>query len=320
MKASIPEKMKAAAIDRFGGPEVIRTQTLPVPRPGADQVLIELDSAGIGAWDPAAREGEFELGQPGFPLVIGNDGAGTVVAVGAEVERFRPGDRVYAYAMEGGFYAEYVAVNQEEVAPIPPGLSAEQAGALGADGITALIGLEDELELQPGEKLMVFGASGGIGHIAVQLAKRMGAEVLAVASGADGVALVRRLGADAAIDGHREDPAEAARQFAPQGLDAALVLVDGEGLANALGAVKTGGRVAYPHGVEPEPQAEHVELLGYDGAPSRQAFERLNRLIGSGPFHIELGRVYPLDDAARAHRELDQHHLGKLALRVQGTA
>jgi NADPH:quinone reductase-like Zn-dependent oxidoreductase len=168
---------------------------------------------------------------------------------------------------------------------------------------------------------MVFGASGGIGHIAVQLAKRMGARVLAVASGSDGVQLVRRLGADEAIDGHRQDPAEAARRFATHGLDAALVLVSGEGLSEALETVKKAGRVAYPNGVEPEPEVpEGVRLLGYDGTPGREAFDRLNRLIGSGPFHVELGGVYPLEDAARAHREIDQHHLGKLALRVHGTA
>src|SRR5262249_57766568 len=110
-----------------------------------------------------------------------------------------------------GFYAEYVAVHEENVAPIPKGLDPEEAGALGADGVTALRGLADQLDLRPGERLMVFGASGGVGHIAVQLAKRMGAKVLAVASGPDGVALVKRLGADAAVDGRKDDVASAVR-------------------------------------------------------------------------------------------------------------
>ena len=102
---------------------------------------------------------------------------------------------------------------------------------------------------------MVFGASGGIGHLAVQLAKRMGARVLAVASGPDGVELVRGSGADAAVDGRRDDVAEAVRAFAPEGLDAALVLVDGRGLERGARGVKKGGRVAYPNGVEPAPRA-----------------------------------------------------------------
>ena len=128
---------------------------------------------------------------------------------------------------------------------MPPGVESEEAGALGADGITALRGLDDTLHLKKGERLMIFGASGGIGHIAVQLAKRMGAKVLAVASKPDGVALVRRLGADAAIDGHEATTSRRlSRAFAPEGLDAALVLAGGEGSAEALKAVRKGGRIA----------------------------------------------------------------------------
>jgi NADPH:quinone reductase-like Zn-dependent oxidoreductase len=317
MEQTIPREMKAAAIDRYGGPEVLHAETLPVPKPKAKQVLIRLDSAGIGAWDPYVRSGEFEIGERRFPKVIGNDGAGEVVAVGKQVKRFRPGDRVYGYSMDGGFYAEFVAVDEAEVAPIPPGLSAEEAGALGADGVTAIRGLDDRLHLKPGQALMVYGASGGIGHLAVQLAKRMGARVLAVASGPDGVELVRKLGADAAVDGKRDDVARAARELAPDGLDAALVLVNGESLGPALETMRRGGRVAHPNGVEPAPRApKGVRLLAYDGEPGRDAFERLEELIAAGPFHVELGRVFALEDAATAHREIGRHHLGKLALRL----
>jgi NADPH2:quinone reductase len=321
MNSSVPEKMKAAAIDRFGGPEVIHTASLPVPRPKPNEILIRLDVAGIGVWDPYVREGGLETKPPEFPRVIGNDGAGVVVAVGAEAKRFRVGERVYAFSMEGGFYAEYVAVAEDNAALIPPGLKTDEAGALGADGVTALCGLEDQLHLKAGETLLVFGASGGIGHLAVQLAKRMGARVLAIASGPDGVELVRWLGADAAADGRRDDVAQAVRAFAPDGVDAALVLVSGKGLSEALAAVKQGGRVAYPNGVEPAPQVrEGVEARAYDGDSGREVLDRLNRLIGSEPFHVELGRTYRLDEASAAHREIEAHHLGKLALRVGAEA
>ena len=186
MQASIPQKMKAAAFDEFGGPEVLHTETLPVPSPRPKQVLVRLTFAGIGVWDPEIRSGALKLGATGFPRVIGNDGAGEVVAVGDEVTRFKVGDRVYSYTFEGGFYAEYAAADEDCVAMIPPGLSVAEAGALGADGITALRGLDDQL----------------------------------------------------------------------------------------------------------------------------------NRLIGTAPFHVELGKVYRLDEAARAHREIAKHHLGKLALRI----
>jgi NADPH:quinone reductase-like Zn-dependent oxidoreductase len=317
MQTSIPSQMKAAAFDRVGGPDVLHVETLPVPEPKPNEVLVRLDSAGIGAWDPEIRAGELELGRSVFPRIIGNDGSGEVVAVGTEVERFQVGDRVYAYTPEGGCYAEYVAIAEWEVAPIPRGLSPEEAGALGADGVTALRGLEDQLRLAPGQTLLVYGASGGIGHLAVQLAKRMGARVLAVASGQDGVALARTLGADATVDGRQGDVARAVRDFAPEGVDAALVLTHGGSLSGALAHVRKGGRVAHPHGVEPVPSApEGVTVLAYDGEPGHEVLERLNQLISAGPFHVELGHVYRLEDAAQAHRELGRHHLGKLAFRI----
>src|SRR5258708_28753825 len=154
MNTAIPELMKAAAIDRFGGPEVFHVRSLSVPRAKANQVLSRLDTAGIGVWDPEIRAGDFVLSK-GFPQVIGNDGAGTVVAAGSRVRRFRSGDHVYAYTMKGGFYAEYVAVNQDEAAHIPPGVKRDEAGALGAVGITALAGLDGQPRIKRGERPMI---------------------------------------------------------------------------------------------------------------------------------------------------------------------
>ena len=228
------DTMRAVALDRFGGLETLTVKTLPVPEVGPEEILIRVESAGVGQWDPFEREGGFAqmLGsEPKFPYVLGTDGAGTVVAVGERVDRFHEGDRVYAMAVgnpKGGFYAEYAAVKADDAALVPANLTTEQAGAMPADAITALCGLDATLDLKPGESLLIFGASGGIGHLAVQLAKRMGVRVLAVASGDDGVALAGRLGADAVVDGHREDVAVAAHEFALDGLDAALLTAGGE--------------------------------------------------------------------------------------------
>jgi NADPH:quinone reductase-like Zn-dependent oxidoreductase len=315
MQPVIPDQMKAAAIREFGGPEVFQTQQLPVPKPRSTEVLIRVDAAGVGVWDPSVRSGEFQMGPPSFPKVIGNDGSGEVVAVGPKVEKLAPGDRVYAFSMNAGCYAEYVAIDQDNVARLPPGLSAEEAGALGADGITALQGL-DELQLREGQTLLIFGASGGIGHLAVQLAKRLGVRVFAVASGEDGVALVKRLGADAAVDGKRGNVATAAADFASEGFDAALVLASGKGLDVVLAHLKRGSRLAFPNGVEPEPTVPPgIARRSYDGEPGPEVFERLNALIAQGPFHVEV-KAYPLEEAAQAHRDVEQHHLGKLALRM----
>lgn len=322
MRPTTPKTMQAAAIDRFGGIEAIAPQTLPVPEVGPDEVLIRVESAGVGVWDPFEREGGFAamLGiEPKFPYVLGTDGAGTVAAVGERVSRFREGDRVYAAALanpKGGFYAEYAAVNADNVSHVPARLTTEQAGVLACDALTALCGLDDVLGLKPGEALMIFGAGGGIGHLAVQLARRLGARVLAVASGADGVALARRLGADVAVDGRTGDVAATAREFAPEGLDAGLITAGGEAADRALAAVRAGGRVAYPNGVMPGPKVRpDVRLSSYDVMIDQGTIAKLDRLIDAGPFEVHVARTFGLDQAAAAHRALDEHYLGKLALR-----
>jgi NADPH2:quinone reductase len=261
MGPKTPSTMRAVAVDRFGGLDVLKLQTLPAPEVGPDDVLIRVESAGVGVWDPFEREGGFaeHYGiEPTFPYVLGSDGAGMVAAVGERVSRFKVGDRAYALSVfnpKGGFYAEYAAVKADDAARIPDKLPTEQAGAMPVDAMTALRGLDDALGLKRDESLMIFGAGGGIGHLAVQLAKRMGARVFAVASGDDGVALATRLGADLVADGRKDDVAAAARQFAATGLDAALMTAGGEAAEKALTAVRDGGRVAYPTGVEPEPKA-----------------------------------------------------------------
>ena len=322
-KKAQEQTMRAIALDRFGGPETLKVQTLPLPEAGADEILIHVEAAGVGAWDPFEREGGFVevLGlTPEFPYVLGTDGAGTVAAVGENVKELKEGDRVYAAELgnpKGGFYAEYAVVNADNAALIPSGLSMDQAAVLPSDGLTALKGLEDVLRLQPDESVMIFGASGGIGHLAVQLAKRLGARVFAVASGEDGVSFARRLGADAAVDGRSEKVLDVAREFAPDGIDTALVTAGGEATDRALVAIRPGGRIAYPNGVMPAPKAsDRVSVDAYDGEGGREAIGRLNKLIEAGPFEVHVHRVFPLEQAAEAHAALEEHHLGKIALRI----
>src|SRR5205814_3772398 len=184
----------------------------------------------------------------------------------------------YALALtnpKGGFYAQYAAVKADNVSPIPKKLTVEQAGVMPSDALTALRGLDEILQLKPGETLLVFGAGGGIGHLAVQLAKRMGARVLAVASGEDGVALVKRLGADVVVNGRKDDVEAAARAFAPGGLDTALVTAGGEAADRALRAMRENGRVAYPNGVMPAPKARSsVKVQRYDLEPNAAQIEK----------------------------------------------
>ena len=318
------QTMQALALDRFGGPEALKIQDLPIPQIEAQEVLIRVEAAGVGAWDPFEREGRFvEITgvKPSFPYVLGTDGAGTIAAVGKDVNRFKEGDRVYAAELgnpKGGFYAQYAAVKADNASLIPGHLTIEQAAVLPTDALTALTGLEKVLGLKSGESLIVFGASGGIGHQALQLAKRLGANVFAIASGNDGVQLAKKLGADSAVDGRGDNVLQAAREFAPNGLDAALVTAGGEETDEALLAIRQGGRIAYPHGVMPEPTApDGVAIEAYDGEISPALIDRLNALIDSGPFEVHVDRTFRLEEASKAHKALTEHHLGKIALRIE---
>lgn len=316
----LPERMRAAVLDRFGGGEAVHVATVPVPELGHDEVLVRVGAAGVGAWDPKLAAGAFGGDDGRLPLVLGSDGAGTVVARGSDAQRFRVGDRVYAWGFmnpKGGFFAEYAAISEEEVEAIPDGMSIDEAGALAVDGLTALAGV-DELELAASQSLMILGASGGVGHLALQLAKRLGVRVLAVASGQDGVEFVRGLGADAAVDGRTADLAAAVHAFAPDGLDAALVLAGPASIA-ALALVRQGGRIVYPNGVEPAPDdIPGVRVRPFDGYSGHEALDRLNQRIAMGPFHVAIAREYSLDQVPQALRDVMGHHLGKLAVAVDG--
>jgi NADPH:quinone reductase-like Zn-dependent oxidoreductase len=173
--------------------------------------------------------------------------------------------------------------------------------------------------LKSGESILIFGASGGIGHLAVQLAKRMGARVLAVASGIDGVALATQVGADMVIDGRKDDLRAAARKFAPGGLDCVLLTAGGAGAQQALEALRNGGRAAYPNGVEPEPKGrDGIKLHSYDGMPKPGTIEKLNQMIERAPFEVHVDRTFRLEQVNEAHKALQKHFLGKLALRPSG--
>ena len=321
-KPKLPETMRAIALDSFGGPEVLKLRTLPVPSVGAFDVLIAVHTAGVGSWDPDLRGGWSANGKTRFPLVLGSDGSGTIAAVGARVSDFKIGERVYAYSFDnpkGGFYAEYVAVPASKVARIPKPLDLEHAGAVPATGLTALQGIDDALELDRGDRVVIHGASGGVGTLAVQFAKLRGARVLASASGKDGVALVRRLGANAAVDGQRADLAAAAGEFAPDGVNAIFAVAGGKPLNHCLETLRADGRIAYPNGVEPEPKRRKgVKTVAYDAAVGVNEFERLNRAVTAVKLKVPIAVAYPLADAAKAHQRLERGHvLGRVVLRVR---
>jgi len=319
----IPKTMRAAAIDRFGDPDVLKIHELPVPEPGPGEVLIAVHTAGVGSWDAEMRGGWWpEPKRPPFPIVLGTDCSGTIAAVGSRVRRLAPGDKVYAYSFgnpKGGFYAEYAAVDAEHVAKVPEILTLKKAGAVAAIGLTAQQGVEEVLKVKRGESVVIHGASGGLGTLAVQFAKARGARVMATASGNDGMTLVRRVGADAVADGRRDDLKAAAEEFAPEGVDAVLAFAGGKELTRLLDAVRPGGRLVFPNGVEPAPRKRRgLSVESFDATPGVRELDRLGRALTKARAEIRITDEFPLEQAAKAHARVEEGHvLGKIVLRIR---
>jgi len=319
--------MLVAAVTRGGGPEVMAVQHLPVPalRPG--EVLVRVHAAGVAVWD--AWERDHTTAATHLPEILGSDGSGVVAAVAKDVHDFKVGDSVYG-ASDGlatGFYAQYVAIPAADIAHIPQGVSLDEAGVLAVSGLSALQGIDDVLQLKAGDTLLIHGASGAVGTIAVQLAKARGIRVLATVRNAAGAALVRRLGADAVVNDQNEDIIAAAKRFAPHGVDAVLGLVGGDSLERCIDTLRTDrrGRVAYLEGIEgvikgsylPRPRLG-VRMTLYSYIPGRAEFKRLNAAVEAAHLQVPIAAEYPLTDIVQAHRRLAAGHLaGKILLLAQ---
>jgi NADPH:quinone reductase-like Zn-dependent oxidoreductase len=314
--------MHAAVIEKFGPPQVLQLREVPVPELDPNEVLIAVHTAGVGVWDAKIRDGTWASGREKLPLVLGTDGSGRIAAVGSRVRRFQPGDEVWGYTYEnpkGGFYAEYVAVAADGVAPVPPELNLKQAGAACVTGLTALQGIDDHLHVRRGETVMIVGASGAVGTLALQFADRKGAHVIGSASGLDAVQLVRRLGAHAVIDLRTGDADEDLSAAAPEGIDAILALAGGDPLERCLAHLKPGGRLSYPNGIEPEPRKRRsLQVIKYDAEASPRAFARLARAVAEARLRVPIAGQFPLEQAADAHAAIERGHvLGRIVLRVR---
>ena len=321
-KRAIPAEMKAAAIDKFGPPSVLTVRTVPVPRPGPREVLIAVHAAGVGIWDARIRDGTWAEDDVRFPLVPGTDGAGVIVELGDRVRRFHLGDRVWAYAYDrpkGGFYAEYVTVDMDQVGTLPARLTMLQGGAAAVTGLTALQGI-DHLRIRKGETVLIFGASGAVGTLAVEFAARYrGARVIAIASGSDARKLLEKLGAAAIIDGRRRGALDRIKDAAPDGLDAILALAGSPLLNSCVGLLRSVGRVAYPNGVEPEPRRRaRVRRIGYDASATPAKFAQLGRAVEATRLVVPIAATFTLGHASKSHARVERGHVvGRIALRIR---
>lgn len=316
---AVPDTMQAMVIDAFGGPERLTVRDVPVPAVGDDEVLVRVDTAGVGVWDAKARRGEWASGHDRFPMVLGAEGSGTIAALGPAVQGFQLGEAVYGYGdgdAKGGFYAEYVVLAAAHVAPFPTSIDFREAGAVPVSGLTALAGIDDAVGVRPGQTVLVHGASGSVGTFAVQFAKNRGARVLATGHGRDAREYLRGLGVETIIDTETDDVLTVARGIAPDGVDALLAFAGGAGLDRAIAAVRAGGTIAHPNGVEVS--AEHA--IAFDGVANPATFARLSAMLDSASIVIPIGATYGLIAADEAHRRLERGHLfGKIILIVDAT-
>ncbi|MDK9495370.1 NADP-dependent oxidoreductase [Streptomyces katrae] len=300
--------MKAAAFHAFGGPEVLELLDVPTPEAGPGEVRVRVKAAGTQPTDCAVRTG---WSPPGvtitFPHVTGGDFAGVVDQVGEGVTGLSVGDEVLGYRLQGT-YAEYLTVPAEQVVAKPAGVPWEVAGSLSASGQTAHTVLED-LKVSAGETVLINGASGGVGTIAVQLAVLRGAKVIATGR-EDNHAYLRGLGAVPVTYG--EGLADRVRALAPEGVDAALDTADAEGLRVAAELVEDKDRVGtiFAYGVH-----EELGVRWLNSRRNAQRLAELAALVDSGKLRVHVRRTLPLAEAAEAHRELETGHgRGKIVL------
>ncbi|HEY4097359.1 MAG TPA: NADP-dependent oxidoreductase [Baekduia sp.] len=311
--------MRAITIAAFGDP--LELTDRPDPKVGPDSVQIRIRAAGVNPVDLGIVGGHLDAWFPHrFPLIPGWDAAGTIEAVGPAVVDLVPGDEVYAYCRKTeiaeGTYAELVTVPAGVVARVPHNVSLLEAGAMPLAGLTAYQALTEGLRIVEGDAVLISAAAGGVGHFAVQIAKALGATVVATASPNHHEA-VRALGADHVLDYHDNTVADQVRAMFPRGVGAALDLVGGEGLTQLRESLHQGGRIASI--VDPDPAGDRDDLRAryVFVRPSATELTALAKLVDDGQLRVVIQESFPLERAADAHRLIAEGHVhGKLVLEI----
>jgi NADPH:quinone reductase-like Zn-dependent oxidoreductase len=310
--------MQAITVPAWGGPEVLERVTIRRPEPGPNEILVAVHAAGVNPtdWKSRATGG---WGKWGDPRILGHDVSGVVEAVGAGASLFEPGDEVFgmpSYPIGGG-YAEYVAAPSRHFVHKPERLDHVHAAALPLVGLTAWQALAEVVRVRPGRRVLVHAAAGGLGHVAVQIAKALGAYVIGTAS-APKHDFVRSLGADEVIDYRATDFATAVRD-----VDVVMEAIGGENGMRSLATLRRGGALVWLTGpIDPAVEARARERGVHAGftlvEPDRGGLLAIAELVEAEKLRVHVDDVLPLTDAARAHRIGESNRTaGKLVLRVR---
>jgi NADPH2:quinone reductase len=313
--------MKAAYIEETGPPENILWGEVPTPQVTSTQVLVRIGAVAVNPIDTYIRNGAnyWELPKP---YIIGCDLAGTVEAIGPDVKRFKPGDRVWGsnQGLQGrqGTFAEYCSVDERWLYPTPGNVSDETAAACALVGITAYLGLVNNAHLQAGETIFVHGGTGGVGAMVVQMAKALGARVITTGGSDAKVAHARELGADVAINYKTEDVEGIVKKVAPGGVNVFWETLREPNFDRIVSYLSERGRIVLMAGRDARPAfpvgpfyVKGCSLLGFvmfKATPGEQraAAEDMNRWFAAGKLRAQIDRVLPLSQAAEAHRLQEQ--------------
>jgi len=307
--------MRVVRIEGFGGPEVLHEDTVEIPVPGDGEMLVKNEAAGVNPVDYKIRDGKYPaVKQDRLPYVLGRDVSGTIVQCGRSLKRFADRDAVFAMSgMDHGGYAEYVLIKEDEAAARPRSLDAIAAGGVPLAALTAWQGLFRHGGLKAGQRVLIQGGSGGVGHFAVQFAKAKGAHVATTVSGQH-VDFARRLGADQVIDYKTqrfEDEVE--------DVDMVFDLIGGETQDRSWSVLKRGGILVSTLTQPSQEKAAERGARGmrYTVEESGADLSEIARLIDSGRVRPIVARTFPLEQAAEAQRFLEKEHpAGKVVLTV----
>jgi NADPH:quinone reductase-like Zn-dependent oxidoreductase len=306
--------MKAVLIYNYGGPEVLKYEDTPTPAINPDEVLIKIFATSINPVDYKVREGHG-FPRSGFPAILGWDVSGVIEKVGDEVHNYKPGDEVFARpnVMRNGTYAEYVAVQSKEISAKPKNLDHLHSAVIPLAGLTAWQGVFDHGKLQAGQKILIHGASGGVGVFAVQLAKWKGAYVIGTTS-KDNIEFLKELGADEVIDyksQHFEDILK--------DINVVLDTQGGETQKKSLGVLKPGGILVSTVGIQfpDEVKAKGMQGVQFMAQSVPADLAQLARLADEGKLKTVISHTFPLTEIKEAHKLIEKGHTrGKIAIKV----
>ena len=309
--------MKAIRVHQFGGPEVLKLEEVPDLQPSSEQVLVRVHAAGVNPVEAYIRTGTYAF-KPNLPYTPGADAGGVVTAVGRDVKRFKPGDRVYITASPTGTYAEHALADQSQVHHLPDNISFEQGAAMGIPYGTAYRGLFQRAQAKPGETVLIHGASGGVGTAAVQLARAAGMTVIGTAGSEDGIKLVKAQGAQHALNHSRDGYLDELMKLTDgKGVDVIIELLANKNLGRDLPVLAKKGRAIVigsrgPVEINPrdtmgrEADIRGVTLASASEQEYREMHAALTAGLENGTLRPLIGKRIPLAEAARAHEEIMQ--------------